>query len=185
MPTIGVVFYFSKAPRFIPENVMQAKVFALVLLTVVLPILLFFLLKSINRVKSIHLESARERVIPLALYLIILYLIIDRVLPANELIELYYFIVGIMGSTLACLMLAIMKYKASIHMIAAGGVLMYFIALSVYFQINIIGSIALIIVITGAVASSRLHLRAHNPAELIIGFLIGMIPQLITLNYWL
>ena len=164
---------------------MFAKVFALVLLTIILPILLFFLLKSMNRVKSIHLESARERVVPLALYLVILYMIIDRVLPSNELIELYYFIIGIMGSTLACLMLAVLKYKASIHMIAAGGVLMYFIALSIYFQINIIGSLALIILITGAVASSRLHLRAHSPAELVVGFTIGVIPQLIALNYWL
>lgn len=70
-------------------------------------------------------------------------------------------------------------------MIAAGGVLMFFIAISVHYNINIIGSIALIFIISGAVATSRLHLNAHNSLELIIGLMVGIIPQLILVNYWL
>jgi hypothetical protein len=70
-------------------------------------------------------------------------------------------------------------------MIAIGGLLMFFIALSIHFNINIIGSIALMFIISGAVATSRLHLKAHSLIELIIGFFIGAIPQLILLNYWL
>ena len=185
MPLVGILFYFSKSPRFIPEPIIKAKLFALILLTIILPILLFFLLKSTRVVKSIHLESARERVVPLTIYAIILILLILRVFPSNELIEPYYFILGVLSSTIACLILAILKYKASIHMIATGGVLMFFVALSIHFHINIIGSIALICIVTGAVGTSRLHLRAHNSIELLIGFLVGVIPQLIVLNYWL
>ena len=185
MPLVGVIFYFSKAPRFIPQPIIKAKVFALVLLTVLLPILLFFLLKSMGKISSIHLGSLKERIIPLCIYSIILVLIMQRVLPRNELIEPHFFMVGVLGSTLACLILAILKFKASIHMIAVSGVLMFFIALSIHFNINIIGSIAFIFIIAGAIATSRLHLKAHNTIELIIGFVIGIIPQLITLNYWL
>lgn len=185
MPMVGVVFYFSKAPRFIPTPIIKAKIFALFLLTIVLPILLFFLLKTTRKISSIHLGSTKERIIPLAMYCIILLLLMSRVLPRNELIEPYYFIVGVLGSTLACLILVFLKFKASIHMIALGGVLMFFIALSIHFHINIIGSIALIIIIAGAVATSRLHLKAHTPIELILGFFIGVLPQLIVLNYWL
>ena len=70
-------------------------------------------------------------------------------------------------------------------MVATGGVLMFFIALSLHFSINTNGSIALMTLITGAVATSRLHLHAHDVKELIVGFLVGFIPQLIVLNYWL
>ena len=185
MPLIGLLFYFSKAPRFIPLPIIKAKIFAMILLTVVLPILLFYLLKSMKRASSIYLEKTHERIIPLILYIIIIALILYRVFPSNELIEPYYFILGVLGSTIACLILALLKYKASIHMIATGGVLMFFIALGIHFNINIIGSIALMFLITGAVASSRLHMKAHHPAELLIGFFIGVIPQIIGLNYWL
>ncbi len=62
---------------------------------------------------------------------------------------------------------------------------MFFIALSIHFSINISGSIALMCLIVGAIGSSRLHLKAHTKNELFIGLLIGIIPQLILLNYWL
>ena len=100
-------------------------------------------------------------------------------------VELYYFFVGILISTLDCLILALFKFKASIHLIAVSGVLMFFIALSIHFSININGTLALMAIIVGAVATSRLHLKAHNYKELIIGFFLGVIPQLVLVNYWL
>lgn len=185
MPFIGTLFYFSKSPRYIPLTYIKAKLFAIALFTIVLPILLYYILKTKNRVSSIHLNSTKERIIPLILNAVIILLITQRITPINELIELYFFFIGILLSTLACLILAILKFKASIHMIACGGVLMFFIALSVHFNININGTIALYFIIVGAVATSRLHLNAHSNIELIIGFFVGVIPQLILLNYWL
>lgn len=185
MPLVGVIFYFSKAPRYIPGPVIKAKLFSLFILTVLLPIILYFLLKTTKQVKSIYLENIKERIIPLLLNCFIAILIVIKVLPPNEFIELYFFFVGILLSTITCLVLAILSFKASIHMIATGGVLMFFIALSIHFSINLSGSIGLLFIITGTVATSRLHLKAHDKNEIIIGLLIGIIPQLILLNYWL
>ncbi len=112
-------------------------------------------------------------------------MIIIKILPPQEFIELYFFFVGILLSTVTCLILAVLSFKASIHMIATGGVLMFFIALSIHFSINISGSIALMFMIVGAVGTSRLYLKAHDKNEIIVGLLIGVIPQLILLNYWL
>ena len=185
MPLLGVLFYFSKTPRFIPEPIMKAKVFSITILTLILPILIYFLLKTIKNVESFYLETTRERIIPLVVNCAIISLILYRVLPPTEIQELYYFFLGILCSTLACLILAILKFKASIHMIAAAGFFMFAIALSIHFKININGTIALMCVILGAIATSRLHLKAHTNIELIIGFFIGLLPQLIVLNYWL
>ena len=185
MPFLGVVFYFSKSPRFIPDLLIKAKLFSLALLTIFLPILLFFLLRTVKKVNSLHLVTSKERIIPLILNCVIVFLITQRVLPYNEIVELYYFFIGILLSTLSCLILAILNFKASIHMIALGGVFMFFIAISIHFNININGAIALFIIIIGAVATSRLHLKAHTNIELLIGFFVGLFPQLILLNYWL
>lgn len=185
MPIVGVIFYFTKAPRYIPNPVVKAKIISLLILTVILPILFYVLLKSLNKVETIYLENVKHRIIPLILNCLIAIMIIIKVLPPNEFIELYFFFIGILLSTLTCLTLAILNFKASIHMIAIGGVLMFFIALSIHFSINISGSIAVMFLIAGAVGSSRLHLKAHNRNELVIGFLVGLVPQLILLNYWL
>ncbi|MGB3606897.1 MAG: hypothetical protein WA775_05935 [Psychroserpens sp.] len=185
MPLLGVVFYFSKTPRFIPESIMKAKVFSISILTILLPILLFYLLKTINKVDSFHLETVQERRIPLIINALIIILILIRVLPIDEIPELYFFFIGILISTVTCLALALVTFKVSIHMIAAAGFFMFAIALAIHFKININGTIALMCIILGAIATSRLHLKAHTPIELLSGTFVGLLPQLILLNYWL
>lgn len=185
MPFLAVAFYFSTSPRFFPVPIIKAKLFSLVLLTFLLPILIFFVLKTLKKVSSINLATTKERIIPLVINCLIIIFIIQNVLPYNEIIELYFFFIGILLSTLSCLILALLNFKASIHMIASGGVLLFFIALSIHFNININGTIALFIIIIGGIATSRLHLNAHTSIELLIGFFVGLIPQLLVLNYWL
>jgi len=185
MPLLGVVFYFSKTPRFIPEPVLKAKLFSVTILTVVLPMLLYYLLKTLRKVDSLHLETTNERKLPLLLNCLIIALILIRVLPQNEIPELYFFFIGVLMSTVTCFALAIAKFKASIHMIAAAGFFMFSIALAIHFKININGTIALMCIVLGAIATSRLHLKAHTPIELVIGFFVGLLPQLIILKYWI
>jgi hypothetical protein len=185
MPLLGTTFFFSKSPRYLPIEIIKDKLFSIGVLTILLPILLYLLLKTINKVQTVNLPTAKERILPLALNCIIIFVILQRILPKNELIELYCFFIGILLSNLACLILAILQFKISIHMIAAGGILMFFIGISIHYHININGSIILISLIAGAIATSRLHLKAHNNIELLIGFFLGIIPQIIMLNYWL
>lgn len=185
MPLLGVAFYFSKSPRYIPIEIIQAKMVSLFILTIVLPILLYLLLKTIGLVNSINLKTTKERIYPLLLNSIVLLIVLQRILPASQAIELYFFFVGILISNLSCLFLAIMKFKASIHMIALSGAFMFFIILSIHFSININGTLALMSIIIGATATSRLHLKAHSYIELIIGIFIGVFPQLILANNWL
>jgi len=185
MPLLGVLFYFSKSPRFIPTEIVQAKLLSLFILTFILPILLYFLLKTLGKVNSIHLKSTNERIFPLALNCVVVLIVIQRIITPSQIIELYYFFLGILISTMACLMLAIFKFKASIHMISVSGLFMFFIDLSIHFSINILGTLVLMSIIMGAIATSRLHLKAHTTTELLMGIFIGAIPQLILVSYWL
>ena len=81
--------------------------------------------------------------------------------------------------------MVLLKIKASIHMIAVSGLFMFFIALSIHYSTNFNGILALMSIVTGAVATSRLHLKAHNNKELLLGLFIGVIPQLILVNKWM
>lgn len=185
MPLLGVIFYFYKSPRFIPIEIIQAKLVSLFILTVLVPLLLYSILKLIGMVNTINLKTTRERVYPLILNGILILLVLQHIVTPAQSIELYFFFIGILISNMACLVLAIIKFKASIHMLGISGVFMFFIALSIHFSININGTLALMAIAMGAVATSRLLLKAHTNIELAIGTFIGFFPQLILVNYWL
>src|SRR5690606_10747903 len=137
MPLLAVVFYFSKSPRYLAFEVISAKITSLFILTILLPILSYFLLKTLGRTESIYLKTTKERVIPLLINAIIILLIVNRVLPIHQIPELYFFFIGCLISTITCLVLALANFKASIHMIAISGLLMFAIATSLHFSINI------------------------------------------------
>ena len=185
MPLLGVLFYFHKTPRFIPEPLQHAKLFSISLLTIILPLLVYYLLKTIKKVNSINLQTTEERKLPLLINAIIISLVISRVFPADEIIELYFFFIGILCSTLICLILTMFKIKASIHMLAAGGFFMFVVCLGYHFKINVNGTIAILLILLGALGTSRLHLKAHTLFELAIGLITGIIPQLFVLKWYL
>ncbi|WP_168796665.1 hypothetical protein [Cognatitamlana onchidii] len=185
MPLAGVIFYFSKSPRYIAPEVIKAKLISVLILTVLLPIVLYFLLKILGKVNSIYLKSTKERIIPLVLNCLVLFVVIRKILTPTQAIELYFFFLGILFSALSCLILVLLKVKASMHMIGVSGLFMFFIALSIHFSININKTLALTSIILGAVATSRLHMKAHSFAELILGLVLGALPQLILTPYWI
>ncbi len=185
MPVMALIFYFAKSPRFVPEPMMRAKLFSITILTVILPVLLYLLLKTMKSVTSFELDTPRERLVPLLLSCVICLLIIYRILPAHEILELHFFFVGTLYSSIACFILALFNIKASIHMMGSSGFFMFAVAISIHYKINIIGTLAVMSFILGAIATSRLYMKAHTGTELTIGFFVGVIPQLVLLNFWL
>ena len=185
IPVGGAVAYFLITPKHTPLEVQAGNILPIFILTVIIPIVTYLILKNIGVVHSVFLVSATERRYPVAIQIILLLMILYKVIPNNYIIELYFYFVGLVLASFACLLLLFFNIKASLHLTGVGGLLMYLIALSIHFEINIVIGISLLIVITGLVASSRIHLKAHTKSELIIGLCIGMLSQLLTVKYWL
>jgi len=185
MPLIGAFTYYIITPRFVDSEVIRAKLFAIAIITLLVPIVLFFLLKNLGKISSLELEDVRERKFPLMLQCLLLLLIIKLVFNPYDSPEMYFFFVGILFSSIAALILVLFKVKASLHQMGIAGVTLFVIALSVHFQVNMLFWIGLFILGNGWVASSRLHTNSHNYQELILGFFVGMIPQVLMLNFWL
>jgi len=185
MPLLGVILYYVFTPRFLEPKLVQAKILAVLILTCLIPLILFFLLRNLKVVSSIHLREVSERKIPLMIQSVLLILIIKVVFNPYDSPELYYFFIGVLFASIAALVLVLFKVKLSLHQMGVAGVTMFLIALSVHFKINMLLWISVFLIINGWVASSRLHTNSHTVSELIIGFFIGVIPQLVVLNLWL
>ena len=185
MPLLGVLIYYTITPRYIEPNIIKAKILTIVIITILIPMVSFFLLKNLRLINSIHLENVKERKFPLMIHTILVLLVIKMIYSPYENPELYYFFVGILLSTLTSIILIFFKFKVSLHQMGIAGVTMFLIALSIHFKINLLVGIGVLFFFNGWIASSRLHTRSHNYIELIIGFFLGVIPQIIVLNFWL
>lgn len=185
MPLLGTLFYFIITPRFVEWDLLLAKLMAVCIITFLIPLVTYFLLKNLHVVSSIQLEDVKERKVPLMLQCVLLLLVIKMVFEPYESPELYYFFVAILFSAITALLLVFFKQKISLHQMGIAGVTMFLIALSVHFKVNLLIWIILLFIANGWVASSRLHTNSHTIAELVMGFFIGIIPQLILLNFWL
>ncbi|MCW9038336.1 hypothetical protein [Altibacter sp.] len=185
MPLIGTLLYFGITPRYVEPELIQAKVAAVAIITLFIPLITFFLLKNIGVVASIHLLEVRERKVPLMIQSVLLLLIIKMVFDPYDSPEMYYFFIGILFSAITALFLVFFKFKLSLHQMGIAGLTMFLIALSIHFKVNMLLWIGFFFFSNGWVASSRLHTESHTYPELIVGFFVGLIPQLILVSFWL
>ncbi|MBW2961869.1 hypothetical protein [Mesonia aestuariivivens] len=177
MPILGSIAYFVISPRFLPNSIIKAKLLAIAILTIFIPIVFYFLLKNLGLVKNIRLPKAKERCLPMVFFCLILLTVLNFVLAAEEFAVLHYFFTGILYSSFIAFLMNIFKYKVSLHMMGIAGVTCFITYISIIYSTNLICLIAFLFFSIGWTASSRIQQKAHHLNELIIGLIVGILPQ--------
>ncbi|HEU4788915.1 MAG TPA: hypothetical protein VFS71_04460 [Flavobacterium sp.] len=155
------------------------------IITIVTPMALYYLLRFTNKVDSIMIADMEQRKIPLIFQSFIIILLLRKTISLEYYPELHFFFLGALFSTLFALGLLYTKTKASLHMLAISALTVFVFGLNIHLQIGNIYIVPFLLLMNGFVASSRLVMEAHTPRELIIGLLLGSIPQLAFLFLWL
>ena len=185
MPFAGSLFYFLLIPRFFPMEIIKAKLMAIAIITVFIPIVFYFLLKNLGRAENVFLIKVQERRWPLFFFSLLNVMVLHQILNFYNYPGLYFYFSGILISTMIAYLLTWLRIKASLHMMGIAGLLMFVLGFCIYFHLYYINTIAFLIIITGLTASSRLFYKAHSASELMVGFLIGLIPQIFVFNLWI
>ncbi|WP_240345211.1 hypothetical protein [Flavobacterium sp. CLA17] len=159
--------------------------FQILIITVLVPVLFFLLLRSTGHIKSVMVPEISQRRIPLILQCFLYILLVKRSIIITRYPELHFFFLGALFSTIVALVLSLFKIKASLHMLAISGLTVFIIGLNIHLQMQNPYWTALAVLLTGAVASSRLEMEAHTHKELLIGLLAGTLPQILFLYLWL
>lgn len=185
MPFAGSLLYFLLTPRFFPDTIIKAKLLAIAIITLFIPVVFYFLLKNLGKASSVFLNDVKERKWPLFFFMLLTIMVIKQILNVYNYPALYYYFIGILLSTITAFALALAHFKLSLHMMGLSGFTMFLIALSIHYHINLVYIVSFLAAALGLTASSRLAFKAHTSLELLLGFLIGFLPQLILVNYWL
>lgn len=184
IPLYGTVLYFRVTPKFSPLEMQSGNVLPVFILTVIIPVISMLILRNLGMMQSSRLLRPQERIYPLLIFLVLLLMVLFRVIPNNYAAELYYYFLGMIIATVACLLLALAGKPISLHMVGIGTLLMYLITLSIHFEKNIVLAISACTLCTGLVGTARLYLQVHGRASVLTGWLIGLVSQLILVRFW-
>jgi len=183
----GTLFYFLVSPsyEFNPLNRVYLILIQVAILTLLLPLSLYFLFVSLGIISSFTEASIKERRVPITIQAFLLFFLLKFSVSLEELPELYYFFLGGFLSSVMALICVLMKFKASLHMIGISSLATFIFGLATLFELPLVNSVALSIVCVGLVASSRLYMKSHTNIELLVGLLIGIFSQVVLWYFWL
>jgi hypothetical protein len=182
---MATLFYlFFNDSNFVAEE--KLFIFSQVaIITVIIPILFFLILRAAGKIDSIMIAEVTQRKIPLILQCFLIILLVRKSITIDRYPELHFFFLGALFSTILALLSLFANIKASLHMMAISALTVFVIAISLHFQFENTFIIAFLIITNGIVASYRIEMNAHTNKELIIGFVLGSVPQLLLLFLWL
>lgn len=172
----GTLTYFGITHSFFYKNQMLLIGIQVLILTVLLPLSLYFLLKSIGKVTSFSEADIQQRKLPVLIQAFLLYLLFYRSTSLEITPELYSFFQGGFWCAIVAFALLLFRIKASLHMMGIVSFVVFATFLSVKYYTSI-GYFFIGILLIGLVASSRLYMKAHTPVELLLGGLVGAITQ--------
>ena len=165
------------------------------LLLVAFPLMIYPILRKGNKVQSIHLKNVQERIWPLGINLVLWFSIIyyfTLITPVfqaskgNNALALVVFFLGGAVSILTAMIMAILSHKSSLHMMGISGLVTY-LNLTDLYDLNLISEARLLPIALGMIAIfwvgvARYNAKAHNIVELVTGFGVGTLSQVLALS---
>lgn len=186
MPSYGFLLLFftrNYISVFIAAEYKLVVLLTTFVFTFVLPAINALILLKMGRIQSLEMESNRERIIPYgsaALYYFALYYLFAKTgfPPVFKL-----FILGA-GISILITLLINYKWKISAHAVGVGGVVGALLGITYRLQIELLPIVLLAIFVAGLVGFGRLKLRAHSPAQVYAGYLLGAGMELLLLLFF-
>lgn len=186
MPTYGFILFFSTKnyiSTFVPFKIKLIIINITFFFTFVLPAINAFVLLKLGRIKSLEMESQKERLIPygsaVLYYIALLYLFYNTNF-------LDFFKMVILGAA-CCIVLTLLintKWKISAHTVGIGGVAGVVLGVIYRLQIDLELVLFIVLLVAGLVGYARLRLNAHTPAQVYTGFLMGFCVQLLLILFY-
>jgi membrane-associated phospholipid phosphatase len=192
MPTIIFAILFYVAPESIQNlelfnsqarvGMMSLKMGLLLLIflqTFVLPVFSIYALHRFGFVGDLQMETLEDRRIPyLVTVAIYTFVAAFFTLKLKQFPEVGLIMIGIAFS-IASVAVISLYWKISAHAVGVSGMIGTFIGFSIKFgNSELFYPILGVIIVAGFLLSSRLHLNAHTPIQIIAGTFLGLIVSL-------
>lgn len=178
MAFLGAVVYFFISPRQFNIVVIEAKLFALLILTVFIPIVFLFMLNKLKLLEDLDFKNTKaKRLYLIGIVLLLISVnnfIIDPVTP-----ELYYYYTGLVLALSCSFFCALFKLNISLHSLHLSALLGFVLGISLLYSLQIQWLIALIVFAIGWSVTERIATKKHNTQEVLLAIAFGVVPQIV------
>ena len=176
MPLYGMIIIFTAPTLFwyIPFKVKKILLFVVATNNVLIPVSLMPFFRYRNIISSWAIETRKERRIPLLavsfFYSITSFILFRLQIPLF--IKSFIFATAVLAITVSVVNF---WWKISLHSVGAGALAGLVIVLSMNMMVPLTWFLIPVLLISGLILSSRLRLNTHNPPEVYLGFITGII----------
>jgi len=180
IPLIATGCFYYLSQNFYNTTEIYITLIQVAIMTFLLPVILFLFLKSFKMLtSSIMVKDTSERKAPVFLNIVLMYILVFQILLLNRSNELKLFLTAYAVSYSIVFLSLFFKKKYSLHMLSFSAFVMFMMHTAQSYYLPFIFPLCILILLLGLLASSRLVLQAHTTREILIGCLIGIIPQLV------
>jgi hypothetical protein len=176
VPLYGMIIIFTAPTLFwyIPFKVKKILLFVVATNNVLIPVSLMPFFRYRNIISSWAIETRKERRIPLLavsfFYSITSFILFRLQIPLF--IKSFIFATAVLAITVSVVNF---WWKISLHSVGAGALAGLVIVLSLNMMVPLTWFLIPVLLISGLILSSRLRLNTHNPPEVYLGFITGII----------
>jgi hypothetical protein len=176
---LGAFVYFLFVPRFVYRPQEYSILIVIFIGTYVFPILLLFLLRRFRMIESYQMTGIEERKFPTLLFISLCYIMGNWLFKAGnvDLLALLFYGYGLLLVFNYLLFFA--KLKLSLHTAAIGGLTGFVIVFSHFYRINMVFILSFLFLLGGIIGGARLRLKAHVLPEVFVGYVFGIVSQVI------
>jgi hypothetical protein len=175
IPTIGIMLYFLLIPNNFSSNQRLNILSLIFVVTYLIPLLMMVVLKKTRVIRSYKVKTIKERKLPIGIMIMIFYLLGNAFNRSDNFSDIGLLFLSTSLGLFVIYLLFYFKIKASIHLLSMGISTSFFMVLSNIYSLSFTIVIIILFILSGLLASARLHLIAHSVKEVYLGFFIGAI----------
>lgn len=179
IPIFTTLIYFYFTRQFFDPIEMVILSTQIIIVTFALPACIYILLKSLRLIEpGIMLSETSQRILPFSINIILLLFLKYWVLADNSAYELNIYLWGLTDTYILLLVCTLFKSKPSVHVAMLCNSIFFIVYLNLQYHEPTLILLITSILITATIASQRLYSKAHSSMQIILGAIVGILPQL-------
>lgn len=157
-----------------PPGVKFYLLWVVVLYTMIIPVLMMGVLRSLGRISDYRIDDRRERLLPLLIGAICYVLCALTIAKVPSALFVRKFMLAAACCEAMCLLVTL-RWKISLHLTGMGTLVALLVVMNIIGVGNMLIPLTVAILCSGVLASARLYLGCHNGAQVLAGFCGGFV----------
>jgi len=162
----------------IPFNVRLMIIGMLFTITFAMPAMVIYMMQRRGIISSLQMEIRSERFYPLLLTAIFWGLGYNLISRTGLPVVYYQYLLGGIAAVVVAMGINYF-WKISLHMLGMGGLTGVFLGFALRIGIDIFPFLAFLIFLSGLVGYARLKVNSHNPPQVYVGYIVGVVLMIV------